>query len=434
MLYFFVRPIARIGLSVFYRHIYFSHPERIPKDKPVILACNHPTAFIEPCLLACFLDRSLYFLVRGNLFKKPIYDLLLRSLHMLPIFRLKDGGYGKLKSNYQTFQAVFQALEQNRTVMILAEGSTKQCKRLRPLQKGAARLALGALEASEHIEEVYVVPVGVNFTYAERPRSEVMVAFGEPIPATEYQATYRENANQGIRNLTEDLFPAMEQCLVNIPNQSDEELVEHLLRLQRSNHPKNEWAIFEKQTEALRAEQEMANKVAAMPPAEKRQLADQAATYFERLGQFGLSDRSLKENRLPDLVDRLKILLGFPFFALGRLLNFPLIWPSLYISRNRVKTHEFVMPVRWAVALGTYLLATIGVALAAALNGWWWLIGTYGLLLALGWFSLYYAEFRQRYRKRKRLSIVPAPQLAKLQGMRQELMDSLFGRPVAAKS
>jgi len=154
MLYFFVRPIARIGLSVFYRHIYFSHPERIPKDKPVILACNHPTAFIEPCLLACFLDRSLYFLVRGNLFKKPIYDLLLRSLHMLPIFRLKDGGYGKLKSNYQTFQAVFQALEQNRTVMILAEGSTKQCKRLRPLQKGAARLALGALEASEHIEEV----------------------------------------------------------------------------------------------------------------------------------------------------------------------------------------------------------------------------------------------------------------------------------------
>lgn len=434
MLYFFVRPIARIGLSVFYRHIYFSHPERIPKDKPVILACNHPTAFIEPCLLACFLDRSLYFLVRGNLFKKPIYDLLLRSLHMLPIFRLKDGGYSKLKSNYQTFQAVFQALEQNRTVMILAEGSTKQCKRLRPLQKGAARLALGALDASEDIEEVYVVPVGVNFTYAERPRSEVMVAFGEPIPATDYQATHRENPNQGIRNLTEDLFPAMEQCLVNIPNQSDEELVEYLLRLQRNNHPKNAWSIFEKQTEALRAEQEMANKVTAMPSAEKQQLAEQAATYFERLGQFGLSDRSLKENRLPDTADRLKVLLGFPFFALGRLFNYPLIWPSLYISRNRVKTHEFVMPVRWAVALGTYLLATIGLVLAAALKGWWWLIGAYGLLLALGWFSLYYAEFRQRYRKRKRLSIVPAPQLAKLQGMRQELMDSVLGRPVAAKS
>ncbi|HKK79894.1 MAG TPA: 1-acyl-sn-glycerol-3-phosphate acyltransferase, partial [Phaeodactylibacter sp.] len=100
MLYYFVRPIAKLGLWVLYRHIHLSHTENIPRDKPVILAANHPTAFIEPCVLACFLRRPLYFLVRGNLFKKPLYDFLLRSLHMLPIFRLKDGGYGKLKHNY----------------------------------------------------------------------------------------------------------------------------------------------------------------------------------------------------------------------------------------------------------------------------------------------------------------------------------------------
>ena len=424
MLYYFVRPIAKLGFRVFYRHIHLSHTERIPRDKPVILAANHPTAFIEPCVLACFLGRPLYFLVRGNLFKKSIYDFLLRSLHMLPIFRLKDGGYGKLKANYLTFQAVFEALEQNRTVMILAEGSTIQCKRLRPLQKGTARLALGAIDHSDRIDEVYVVPVGVNFTYADQPRSAVMVEFGEPLLASDYLEQYRENTNQAIVELTQDLFPAMESCLVNIPNESDEELVEYLLRLRRSESPKPLFPIFRHDTVHIRKEQEVADWVSRLPQAKKDELKEQAALYFERLGQFGLSDRALLENRPLRQSEQLKLWLGYPFFAVGHLLNYPLAWPGIYISRTKVKTHEFVMPVRWATNLGTYLTATLVVLTASAVTTWWLALG-YAVVLLLGWFSLYYREFRSLCRFRKRLRIVPPLQLGKLRQLREALKEAL---------
>ena len=93
MLYRLVRPLATLCFLVSYRKIYFSHSENIPKDKPVILAINHPTMFLEPCLLACFLDHSLHFLARGDVFSNAFYKKLLASLHILPIFRLKDGGY-----------------------------------------------------------------------------------------------------------------------------------------------------------------------------------------------------------------------------------------------------------------------------------------------------------------------------------------------------
>lgn len=424
MLYYFVRPIAKLGLRVFYRHIRLSNTENIPRDKPVILAANHPTAFIEPCVLACFLRRPLYFLVRGNLFKKPFYDFLLRSLHMLPIFRLKDGGYGKLKHNYLTFQAVFEALEQNRTVMILAEGSTIQCKRLRPLQKGTARLALGALDHNPGLKEVYVVPVGVNFTYADQPRSKVMVDFGKPLRASDYLEQYQENTNQGIMELTQALFPAMESRLVNIPNEQDEALVEGLLRLRRSEHPEPLFPIFSHDGQQLAIEQEAADLVSRLPQADREALQLRAATYFERLGQFGLTDRALVENRRLSGKDRLQLLLGFPLFAVGYLLNYPFVWPGIHISRTRVKTHEFIMPVRWAANLGAYLLATLLVLVVSAFTTWW-VVAAYVGVLILGWFSLYYREFRARCRFRKRLGIIPPRQLEKLRRLRSELNEAL---------
>ena len=73
MIYSFVRPIAAYALKIFFRKIYFTNRDRIPKGKPLILAINHPTAFIEPCILACFLPIKLHFLVRGDLFKKPLF-------------------------------------------------------------------------------------------------------------------------------------------------------------------------------------------------------------------------------------------------------------------------------------------------------------------------------------------------------------------------
>ncbi|NJL77450.1 MAG: hypothetical protein HC892_22855 [Saprospiraceae bacterium] len=49
-----IRPFARFGLLAFCKKIYVSGAENIKTDRPVILASNHPTAFLEPCILACF--------------------------------------------------------------------------------------------------------------------------------------------------------------------------------------------------------------------------------------------------------------------------------------------------------------------------------------------------------------------------------------------
>ena len=93
MLYYLVRPVVRYVLSYYYRNIDVSGLENIPQDAAVILAANHPTGFIEPCILACFQSRPLRFLARGSVFVNAIYNRLLAAVNILPVFRWEDGGY-----------------------------------------------------------------------------------------------------------------------------------------------------------------------------------------------------------------------------------------------------------------------------------------------------------------------------------------------------
>ena len=232
--YRIVRPLAKIALMTYFRKIYFSNAQVIPTDKPIILAANHPSAFLEPCILAVLLPRPLHFLVRGDFFVRPLYNKILHSLHMLPIFRMKDGGFQKIKNNFSTFEKCYNALADHKTLMILAEGRTIHEKRLRPLQKGTARLALGTLEKFPDLD-VQIIPVGVNYSNSDQFRSIAMIRFGQPIIAQSYFSQYKNDLQTGIKVLTNDLKAQLIQHVVHIDNKEDEPLVEKLLNLNINN-------------------------------------------------------------------------------------------------------------------------------------------------------------------------------------------------------
>lgn len=425
MLYPIVRPIARLGLMAFYRKIYLSNTERIPRNEAVILAANHPTAFLEPCILACFLGRPLYFLARGDLFKKGFYASLLRSLNILPVFRLKDGGYGKLKDNYSTFEACYDALARRRTIMILAEGRTKQEKRLGELQKGTARIAMGTLEryASE-LEEVYIVPVGVNFTYADRPRSEVMIDFGKPVPASLFLKEYEENANQGMAMLTEKLREGLEESIVIISHPEDDGLVEFLHRIYRNEQPRPQLPVVAHRRAPLELEMGIAETVNRLPEKEKKILRQQASAYFSELDKHGLDDQVLVGKDQDTIANRIALVLGFPLFLFGYLWNYPPVWLAKYISDTRVKTLEFKAPVRWAANLGTHLAYILAWILAAAVSGAWIILPALIALLLMGYLALFYMEFRNRYRKSRAWNRLAEEVKAELRNRRAEIMQA----------
>ncbi len=349
MLYFIARPIARYVLSYYYRNIDVSGLENIPSSGPVILAVNHPTAFIEPCILACFQPRALHFLARGNLFHSAWSRWLLNALHILPVFRLKDGGYGRLKDNYETFENCHRALQQGQAVMIMAEGSCIHEKRLRPLRKGTAKIALGALLAAPELQDIPILPVGANFTQPEKTRSDVMIRFGPPIRTADFLESYQAHENRGVTALTRALREALSPLVIQFPDFEQEDVAEALLTMQRNA---DRQPLVDGTTHSGQQLDASLAVVAQLPREEEKAAAVRA--YFHRLQQLGLEDAAV--------AGVYKGYLQRSFWAWGKSLvasilllwHFPLWLLGEYIGGTSTRLIEFYSPVRFAtITVGT---------------------------------------------------------------------------------
>ncbi len=367
MLYFLIRPVARYVLSYYFRRIDITGLEHIPEDAAVILAANHPTAFVEPCILACFQRRPLHFLARGDLYKNKLANWVLRALRVLPVYRIQDGGYGQLSRNYETFAACYTVLRQRKALMILAEGRCIHEKRLRPLRKGTARIALGALDGDTSLREVYIVPVGVNFTAAERVRSNVLIRCGAPIAASTYLDAYRQNEAAGLRSLTDELRQQLAPLVIELPEGEEADAYEVRLELARNDLGRQPTGLTHsgKQLDAELA-------VAAAPLRDRPGILRYAA----RLHQRGIEDTDLLA-ATPPPAPAWKLLPAL-FLLLPQL---PLWLTAELIALRGPKTVEFYSPVRFAaVAVGTLLylplllllpwVGKIWVLLSVLLTGW----------------------------------------------------------------
>lgn len=426
MIYFLARPIARFVLRYYYRHLDVSGLENIPPTGAVIFAANHPTAFIEPCLVACFQRRPLYFLARGDLFKNGLFKFLLGLVRILPVYRIQDGGYSKLRDNFTTFQACHQALSAGKAIMILAEGRCIHEKRLRPLRKGTARIALGALQDDPTLQEVPIIPVGVHFNHAERVRGQVHLEFGKALSAAEFMPTYQAQENQGVNALTEALRERLEKLVVHVPSQEQDNLAEAAFELDRSEHGEQlRYGISHDglQFDRLRA------LAFALP-----QVGPHTHYYFNRLLQFGLEDPAVAGRYEKDL--RLGWSGWLPAFLAALLLLFwlPLWWVAEIISATVIRQIEFYSPIRFGIcALGMvlYLVLWLTTAwLTIDIGGLGYFLLGYALLsmLTVDW-SIRQWERVKRWRAARRVWRLIPPERTFIQQARQAALAEL---PIAS--
>ena len=138
-------------------------------NAPTILASNHPNSFLDAVLVAAYYPKQIYFLARGDAFKKPWAAFLLRMMHLMPIHRLEEGRE-HLTQNKDSFEGCMRIFRNGGTIILFPEGISRNEVELRPLRKGAARLALQAWQ-DETIEPLNVVPVKLSYnSFTKTPK------------------------------------------------------------------------------------------------------------------------------------------------------------------------------------------------------------------------------------------------------------------------
>ncbi len=189
MLYQFGRMLVNLSLKLYCRDVRINTTEFFKTEEPLLLAVNHPNSFLDAIILCTLFDKPVYSLTRGDVFKGKFITKLLRSIKMLPVYRVSEG-VENLDSNYKTFEECTDILKQNGIVLIFSEGRCENEWHLRPLKKGTARLAITAWEQNIPVK---VLPVGMNYSSFYLFGKNLQINFGSPIERKDLTTGINDN-------------------------------------------------------------------------------------------------------------------------------------------------------------------------------------------------------------------------------------------------
>lgn len=348
-------------IAAFFKKTQVKNSHYLKVKGPVIIAMNHPNAFMDPIAFTTLVyPPRLFYLARGDAFKKGIISRILESFGIIPIFRIQDAGKEGLKKNNETYERVNALLKKNKKIIIFAEGICIQERRLRPLKKGVPRMVFGAVE-SQNIKDLLVIPVGLNYSAPSSFRSKLFCNIGDPIAISEYLDQYHEAPAKTMNQFLADLYPKMKELIVHIHHPGNEKIIEHIEYLYKSEYFKKNNLnsgnlehdfIFSdfvtKQIEEVQSHDQLIID----------NLESKTSSYIAKLEKLNLKDWLFDSNRnqlanWPILIFRFIILvLALPLYIVGLIGNYIPYKMSAYIVDEKVKLAEF--KASFAMGIGAF--------------------------------------------------------------------------------
>lgn len=337
-------------IVVFFKRNKISNIKNIQVKGPVILAMNHPNAFMDPVAFSALVyPPRVRYLARGDAFKKGIITWILESFGIIPIFRIQDGGKEGLLKNDETYTIVNRLLQNNKKIIIFAEGICIQERRLRALKKGVPRMIFGAMSEYD-LKNLTVVPIGVNYSNPSQFRGTVFFNIGEPISVNDYMASYNQAPAKTMNVFLADLAAKMKQLIVNINYRRSEKVIEHLEIILKPDffkskklNEKNLEHDFLFSTEVV----DVINKAEEIIPEKIVELTEKTSYYFSELKKYQLKDWLInpdKQKGINYFTVYLKIIfliITIPIYIIGLLGNYIPYKLSYFITSKKVKIKEF---------------------------------------------------------------------------------------------
>lgn len=209
-MYFLIKLPIRLALRIFCVNRDIVHQELLQQKGPLLLVANHPNSFLDAIIIAAHFKEPIHFLARGDAFRKPWHNKLLRLLHMIPIYRISEGREN-LHKNEQAFERSAELLQQNKIVLIFIEGICLHTHSLQPFKKGAARIASSVIKAQHPLR---VMPITVAYNSFATFGKNIRLHLAEPIEAK--QLLPHEDDAKNFQYFNERLYQQL-SGLIQIP-------------------------------------------------------------------------------------------------------------------------------------------------------------------------------------------------------------------------
>ncbi len=357
--------IVKFGLDLFYRKIRVEGLHKVPRKKPLLIIPNHQNSFMDALLITTRLHKTLSFLTRAQAFSHPFMNWYLRSLNMLPVYRVRDG-IKNVQKNEEIFQECINRLSNNEAVLIFPEANHDLKRRLRPFSKGFTRIAFDAEAQNNWNLDLQVVPVGLNYSDHRNSRNEVRVVFGKSFPVKSFKKKFEEDQRAASDELKNEVSDRLKPLVMHVSKLDQYPLVKVVLDEMESDRAK------------LANPNYMNSLVDCLQSRQTPDLIEKAEEVLKIAKEYDLSVRVLINVKLP----LLKLGLLSPLYALAWLNGIIPYQPARHIIKTKIKDPAFDASIKFVLSLVIfpvfYLLVSLAMVLLLGVPGVW----------ALGYFTL----------------------------------------------
>lgn len=342
--------------KVYYQKTYSINYENIPADgTPVIVVSNHQNCLNDPLgVLFTIRDRKPHFITRADVFAiHPIANKFLRSIGLLPAFRLDYEGEGALGQNDETFKVTERELVEGRTIIMFPEAGHQDKRWLGHFSQGYLKLAFEAAEMDNFNTEIFILPSCNHYTNYTDIQGQFMVKFGEPISLKPYYERYKSKPRTVKREINTLVKEKISALMLNIEDLDNYDSIDYIRTTYGKSYAAQKGTDTNYLPDMLVSDKEFCKRLDEFNrenPEQAAAIYDLASREKEGVKKLGIRSEAL-EKRPSAICTLLKALLAIVFIEVYIFS----LWPALFLYAIPKLMHKKMSTD--IMFLGTYYFA-----------------------------------------------------------------------------
>ena len=387
-----------VNSGMYFRKEHVIGLENVPANGvPVVLVSNHQNCLNDPlCVCLKLTDRRMNFLARANVFNNPIFNKFLRSLGLLPAYRMSYEGFSAVSKNQQTFDDAGEALLDGETVMLYPEAGHQDKRWLGTFKIGYLRLAFAAAEKGEWQQDVIILPSCNHYSNYFHARTDMMIKFGKPISLKPYYERYKEAPRETMMEVNKIVRAAIQEMMLHIDDLEHYDQIDFLRETGygRKFAMENGFKFSYLPSRLLSDQKLVSNLQTAYEkyPEEMEEVYKDTARFSSALKRLKIRDWLFIRNPKMEapILRGLGLLLLLPLFLVSIIPTALLfIIPEIFLKKM-IKDHMFISSFNVAVSVfvSVPLCLILPVILLWVFSGFWWALGyfvAFPLMFILAW-------------------------------------------------
>ncbi|MDR1005869.1 MAG: 1-acyl-sn-glycerol-3-phosphate acyltransferase [Bacteroidales bacterium] len=427
--------VGFIHNHLLYRHFHVINPENIPPEGvPLLIVSNHQNCLNDPLgVVFTFKDRKPKFIARADIFMiHPLTNRILRSLGLLPAFRLGFEGRRMIKNNDKTFESASNELIDGRTVMMFPEAGHQDKRWLGNFSLAYTKLVFQAAEKSNFEKEIFVLPSCNHYSQYDGFQTDFLIKFGTPVSAKPFYELFRKQPRKAQMELNNLVRKQIEDLMLDIRDLSNYEAIDFIRNTYGDKFAKSNGYRSNHLPDRLLSDKMLCKHLETF---NEQFIYDSAIKYKHFLTKFGLTDMQFRyqPTKIKVFIRFVLLLCLLPLWVVSLVPNILIYtFPKIITRKMTDKMFKSTMLIGSAVFITIPLLyGGLFLTIALAFNIYAALIYLLvsPLLILFAWY--YYQRLLYLWKDIRFLWIKNKRPFQKMKQLHDKLYDSLAQRLIS---